>query len=79
MMRTTISIVTVWRPAVRTADEPQATVIVDPVKQRDRIVSVGLRLEPNFALPPPDERLPHAIEVHVHQAAWRPSAPCPAP
>jgi hypothetical protein len=68
MMRTTISIVTIWRPAVRTTDELQATVTVDPVKQQGRAVSVALHLEVAFDLPPQDERLPHTIEAHVHRA-----------
>jgi hypothetical protein len=68
MMRAAISIVTVWRPTVRTTDEPQATVTLEPVKQLDRTVTVGLHLELNFSLPPRDEGLPHAIEARVHQA-----------
>src|SRR3954452_6646354 len=68
MMRRTISIVTVWRPPVRTTDEPQATVTLDPVKQQDRTVSAALHLEVTFTLPPQDEHLPHAIEAHVHRA-----------
>src|SRR5262249_8476256 len=68
MMPTTISIVQVWRPAVRTTDELQATVALDPVKQHDRTVSVALHLEVTFELPPQDEHLPHAIEAHVHRA-----------
>jgi hypothetical protein len=68
MMRTTISIVALWRPAVRTTDELQATVSLDPVKQRERTVSAALRLEVTFTLPPQDEHLPHAIEAHVHRA-----------
>jgi hypothetical protein len=68
MMRTTISIVTVWRPAVRTTDELQATVTLDPVNQQNRSVSVALHLEVTFDLPPQDERLPHTIEAHVHRA-----------
>lgn len=68
MMRTTISIVTVWRPTVRTTDELQATVTLDPVKQQDRTVSAALHLEVTFTLPPQDEHLPHAIEAHVHRA-----------
>src|SRR5262245_39005914 len=68
MMRTTISIVQVWRPAVRTTDDAQATVTVAPVNQRDRAVSVALHLEVTFTLPPQDEHLPHAIEAHVHRA-----------
>jgi hypothetical protein len=53
---------------VRTTDESQATVDLEPVKQRDRTVSVGLRLQLSFALPPQDEHLPGAIEAHVHRA-----------
>jgi hypothetical protein len=44
MMRAAISIVAVWRPAVRTTDDLQATVTVDPVKQQGRAVSVALHL-----------------------------------
>lgn len=68
MMRTAISIVSVWRPAVRTTDDTQATVAIDPVKQQGRAVSVALHLEVTFDLPPQDERLPHAVEAHVHRA-----------
>src|SRR5436305_4275430 len=68
MIRTAISIVAVWRPAVRTTDEPQATVTLEPVKQHERTVSVALHLQVSFTLPPQDERLPHAIEAHVHRA-----------
>ena len=68
MMRTTISIVTVWRPTVRTTDDLQATVTLDPVKQQDRTVSAALHLEVTFTLPPQDEHLPHALEAHVHRA-----------
>jgi hypothetical protein len=68
MMRTAISIVQVWRPTVRTTDELQATVTVEPVKQQDQAVSVGLQLHVTFTLPPQDEHLPHAIEAHVHRA-----------
>src|SRR4051794_29738256 len=68
MMRTTISIVAVWRPAMRTTDELQATVTLDPVKQQGRTVSAALHLEVAFALPPQDEQLPHVIEAHVRRA-----------
>src|SRR5687768_2865169 len=68
MIRTAISIVAVWRPAVRTTDDLQATVTLDPVKQHDRTVSVALRLEVTFTLPPQDEHLPGAVEAHVHRA-----------
>ena len=53
---------------MRTTDELQATVTADPVKQQDRAVTVALHLEVSFDLPPQDERLPHAIEAHVHRA-----------
>jgi hypothetical protein len=68
MMHTAISIVAVWRPAVRTTDETQATVTLEPVKQRDQTVSVRLQLDLQFRLPAQDEGLPHAIEGHVHRA-----------
>jgi hypothetical protein len=68
MMRTTFSIVSVWRPPVRTTDDTQATVTLDPVKQRDRTVSVALHVQVSFALPPQDQRLPHTIEARVHRA-----------
>jgi hypothetical protein len=68
MMRAAISIVLVWRPAVRTTDELQATVTLDPVKQQDQTVSVSLRLDLQFRLPAQDEGLPHAIETHVPRA-----------
>lgn len=68
MMRAAISIVAVWRPAVRTTDDLQATVTLEPVKQRDQTVSVSLHLEVTFTLPPQDEHLPHAVEAHVHRA-----------
>jgi hypothetical protein len=71
MMRTTISIVTVWRPAVRTTDDAQASVTLEPVKQQDRTVTIGLHLELRFALPPQDEELPHRIEAHVREAGLR--------
>jgi len=67
-MRTAISIVAVWRPAVRTTDETQATVTLEPVKQQDQTLTVGLHLRVSFDLPPQDEQLPHAIEAHVHRA-----------
>jgi hypothetical protein len=53
---------------VRTTDDSQATVTLDPVNQQDRTVSVALRLELTFILPPQDEHLPQAIEAHVHRA-----------
>src|SRR4051794_16624942 len=68
MMRAAFSIVRVWRPTVRTTDDTQATVALDPVKQQESAVSVGLRLHVTFTLPPQDERLPRAIEAHVHRA-----------
>jgi hypothetical protein len=68
MMRTAISRVTVWRPTVRTTDDLQATVTLDPVNQQGSTVSVGLHLQVAFTLPPQDEHLPHAIEAHVHRA-----------
>jgi hypothetical protein len=68
MMPPTISIVTVWRPAVRTTDDTKATVTLDPVKQQDRTVYVKLYLQVTFALPPRDEHLLHAVEAHVRQA-----------
>ena len=68
MMRTALSIVTVWRSTVRTTDDIQATVTLDPVKQREQTVTVGLQLRLTFTLPPQDEYLPHTIEAHVHQA-----------
>src|SRR4051812_38347938 len=68
MMRPASPIVPVWRPAVRTTDDAQATVTLDPVNQQGRTVSVALRLEVTFTLPPQDEHLPHAIEAHVHRA-----------
>ncbi len=68
MMGTAISIVAVWRPAVPTTDDTQATVTLDPVNQQGSTVSVGLHLQVAFTLPPQDEHLPHAIEAHVHRA-----------
>jgi hypothetical protein len=68
MMRTAISIVTVWRLAVRTTDDTQATVTLEPVKQHEQAVSVTLHLRVCLPLPPQDERLPQAIEAHVHRA-----------
>lgn len=68
MMGTAISIVAVWRPAVSTTDDPQATVTLDPVKQQGQTVSVRLQLDLEFRLPAQDESLPHAIEGHVHHA-----------
>lgn len=68
MMRTAISIVALWRPTVRTIDDVQATVTLGPVKQQDQTVSVGLQLQVTFTLPTQDERLPHIVETHVHQA-----------
>jgi hypothetical protein len=68
MMHTASSIVAVWRLAVRTTDESQAIVTLDPVKQHEQGVSVGLHLRLSFPLPPQDEHLPAAIEAHVHHA-----------
>jgi hypothetical protein len=68
MMHTASSIVAVWRPAVRTTDETQATVTLEPVKQQDRTVTVALHLQVSFPLPHQDQHLPHAIEAHVHAA-----------
>jgi len=53
---------------VRTTDDAQATLTLEPVKQHEQTVSVTLHLQVTFTLPPQDERLPHAIEAHVHQA-----------
>lgn len=53
---------------MRTTDDTQATVALEPVKQQDRTVTVGLHLQVSFTLPPQDEHLPHAIEAHVHRA-----------
>jgi hypothetical protein len=68
MMHTASSIVAVWRLAVRTTDDTQATLTLGPVKQHEQTVSVGLHLQVTFTLPPQDEHLPHAIEAHVHRA-----------
>jgi hypothetical protein len=68
MMHTAISIVAVWRPAVRTTDDAQATVTLEPVNQQARTVTVGLHLQLSFDLPPQDQQLPHTIEAHVHRA-----------
>ena len=68
MMHTASSIVTVWRLAVRTTDDTQATVTLGPVKQQEQTVSVGLQLQLTFTLPPQDEHLPSAVEAHVHRA-----------
>jgi hypothetical protein len=67
-MRTAISIVAVWRPAVRTIDDTRATIALEPVKQHDRTVTVGLHLQVSFDLTPQDEHLPHTIEAHIHRA-----------
>jgi hypothetical protein len=53
---------------VRTTDDTQATVALQPVKQQDRTVTVGLHLQLSFDLPPQDQQLPHTIEAHVHRA-----------
>ena len=53
---------------MRTTDDTQATVTLEPVKQRDRTVSVPLQLDLRFRLPAQDEGLPAAIERHVHHA-----------
>jgi hypothetical protein len=68
MMHTASSIVSVWRLAMRTTDDTQATVELEPVKQHEQTVSVGLHLQLSFDLPPQDEHLPAAIEAHVHHA-----------
>lgn len=68
MMHTAISIVALWRPAVRTTDETQATVTLGPVKQHDQAVEVALSLHLAFPLPPQDAALPATIEAHVHDA-----------
>lgn len=67
MMRTTISIVAVWRPAVHTTDETQATITLEPVKQQDQTVTVALHLRLSFDLPPQDQQLPHTLEAQVHR------------
>src|SRR5690349_7694586 len=69
MMRPALSLVPVWRPAVRTTDAAQATVTLEPVKQRDQTVSARLQLYVQFRLPAQDGDLPHVIEAHVHQAS----------
>jgi hypothetical protein len=53
---------------MRTTDDTQATVELEPVKQHEQAVSVGLHLRLSFDLPPQDEHLPAAIEAHVHHA-----------
>lgn len=53
---------------MRTTDDTQATVTLEPVKQHEQAVSVGLHLRLSFDLPPQDVHLPAAIEAHVHQA-----------
>jgi hypothetical protein len=58
MMHTAGSMVPVWRLAVRTTDDIQATVTLRPVKQQGQTVSVGLQLQVILTLPPQDERLP---------------------
>jgi hypothetical protein len=68
MMHTAGSISAVWRLAVRTIDDTQATLTLEPVKQREQTVSVGLHLRLTLTLPPQDERLPRAIEARVHRA-----------
>lgn len=44
MMRKAISLVMVWRPAVRTTGDLQATVTLDRVKPQGRAVSLALHL-----------------------------------
>lgn len=68
MIRTAISIVTVWRPTVRITDDHHTTLTLDPVKQQDRTVSVRLQLDLDFRLPDQDGHLPAVIEAHVHHA-----------
>jgi hypothetical protein len=68
MMRPAISIIPVWRPAVRTTDDAHTSLTLDPVNQQDRTVSVSLQLRLDFPLPAQDEHLPGAIEAHVHHA-----------
>src|SRR4051794_8525776 len=68
MMHTAGSISAVWRLAVRTTDDSQVTVTLDPVKQHEQAVSVGLHLRLSFALPPQDEHLPGDVEARVHRA-----------
>jgi len=57
MMHTAISIVTVWRAAVRTTDTTRATVTPEPVKQQDRTVTF------------PTE----AIDLLLDRAPWPPT------
>jgi hypothetical protein len=68
MMRTAISIVALWRPTVRTIDEPQVTLSLEPVKLQDQVASVSLALHLTIPLPPQDPSLPGVIEAHVHHA-----------
>jgi hypothetical protein len=68
MVRGAISIVAVWRPAVRITDDSHTTLVLDPVRQQEQTVSVRLQLDLNFRLPVQDEGLPAALEAHVHRA-----------
>jgi hypothetical protein len=68
MMHTASSIVAVWRLAVRTTDDTQARVTLEPVTQQEQTVSIDLQLHLSFPLPPQDQHLPDAIEARVHQA-----------
>jgi hypothetical protein len=45
MMHAASPIVAIWRLPVRTTDDTQATVTLEPGKPRDQTVSVGLQLQ----------------------------------
>lgn len=68
MLHTASSIVAVWRLAVRTTDDTQASVALEPVKRQEQTVSVAAHFRLTFALPPRDKSFPYAIEAHAHQA-----------
>jgi hypothetical protein len=58
MMRTAISIGSVWRPPLRTTDDVQATVTLQPVKLQDQTLSVALDLHVTLPLPEQTPALP---------------------
>ena len=78
-MRTAISLVAVWRTAVRTIDDIRATVALEPVKPHDRTVTVGLHLQVSFDLVPRTRTFPTPSRPMSIGPGWRPNGPCSPP
>ena len=74
--RTAISRVAVWRPAVRTIDDTQATVALEPVKRLDRTVTLGFHLQVRVDLAARSRTLPSPSWPMCILPGWRTKGHC---